>query len=76
MLGKPHETSFAQEFFTVKERFGLNSKQEGLDPTSGVTVSSVADPFCRLAIATDRSGLWSDLRGVDIFELIVDKVAS
>jgi len=35
MLGKPHETSFPQEFFTVKDRFGLNSKQEGLDPTSG-----------------------------------------
>lgn len=35
MLGKPHETSFPQEFFTVKDRFGLNSKQEGLDPTFG-----------------------------------------
>ena len=35
MLGKPHETSFPQEIFTVKDRFGLNSKREGLDPTSG-----------------------------------------
>ncbi len=35
MLGKPHEISFPQEVFTVKDRFGLNSKREGLDPTSG-----------------------------------------
>ncbi|CEE26455.1 hypothetical protein XAC3810_400010 [Xanthomonas citri pv. citri] len=43
MLGKPHETSFPQEFFTVKDRFGLNSKQEGLDPTSG-DLPSVLSP--------------------------------
>ncbi|MDQ1093094.1 hypothetical protein QE400_002507 [Xanthomonas sacchari] len=35
MLGTPHETSFPQEVFTVKDRFGLNSQWEGLDPTSG-----------------------------------------
>ncbi|WP_230681289.1 hypothetical protein, partial [Paracidovorax cattleyae] len=35
MLGKPHEISFPQEIFTVKDRFGLNSKRESLDPTSG-----------------------------------------
>jgi len=34
MLGKPHETSFPEETFTVKDRFGLNSKREGLNPTS------------------------------------------
>ncbi|MDF3983368.1 hypothetical protein P3W24_13755 [Luteibacter sp. PPL201] len=35
MLGTPHEISFPQAFFTDRDRFGLNSKQEGLDPTSG-----------------------------------------
>ena len=35
MLGKPHETSFPEETFTVKDRFGLNSKREGLNQTSG-----------------------------------------
>jgi hypothetical protein len=35
MPGKPHETSFPEECFTVKDRFGLNSKREGLNPTSG-----------------------------------------
>lgn len=35
MPGKPHETSFPEETFTVKDRFGLNSKREGLNPTSG-----------------------------------------
>lgn len=55
MLGEPHEISFPQEFFTVKGRLGLNSnKQEGLDPTSGFTGSSVADQFCWSAIAIDR----------------------
>jgi len=34
MPGKPHETSFPEETFTVKDRFGLNSKREGLNPTS------------------------------------------
>ncbi|MFC6841894.1 hypothetical protein [Xanthomonas theicola] len=35
MPGKPHETSFPGERFTVKDRFGLNSKREGLNQTSG-----------------------------------------
>lgn len=35
MPGKPHKTSFPEETFTVKDRFGLNSKLEGLIPTSG-----------------------------------------
>ncbi len=35
MPGKPHETCFPKERFTVKDRFGLNSKREGLNPTSG-----------------------------------------
>lgn len=43
MLGKPHETSFPQELYTVKDRFGLNSQQEGLNPTSG-RLPSVLSP--------------------------------
>lgn len=35
MPGKPHETSFPGGVFTVKDRFGLNSKREGLNQTSG-----------------------------------------
>jgi len=31
MPGKPHETSFPEECFTVKDRFGLDSKREGLN---------------------------------------------
>ena len=34
MLGKPHKTSFPEKTFTVKGRFGLNSKREGLNPAS------------------------------------------
>jgi hypothetical protein len=34
MPGKPHKTSFPEETFTVKDRFGLSSKREGLNPTS------------------------------------------
>jgi hypothetical protein len=34
MLGKPHKTSFPEETFTVKDRLGLNSEREGLDPAS------------------------------------------
>lgn len=33
MPGKPHEISIPEELFTVKDRFGLNSKREGLNPT-------------------------------------------
>ncbi len=35
MPGKPHKTRFPEETFTVKDRFGLDSKREGLNPTSG-----------------------------------------
>lgn len=35
MLGKPHETSFPEETFTVKDGFGVNSEREGLNPASG-----------------------------------------
>ena len=35
MPGKPHETSFPHRVFTVKDRFGLNSKREGLARTLG-----------------------------------------
>lgn len=35
MPGKPHETSFPEETFTVKDRFGLNSKRDGLNPVLG-----------------------------------------
>lgn len=35
MPGKPHEISFPEESFTVKDRFGPDSKREGPNPTSG-----------------------------------------
>jgi hypothetical protein len=35
MLGKPHETRFPEETFTVKDGFGPNSEREGLNPASG-----------------------------------------
>jgi hypothetical protein len=35
MPGKPHETSFPEECFTVKDRFGLDSEREGLDQAPG-----------------------------------------
>ena len=53
MPGKPHKTSFPEEIFTVKGRFGLNSKREGLNPTSILTVSFTVNLFCWPAIATD-----------------------
>jgi hypothetical protein len=34
MPGKPHNRSFPKWRFTVKDRFGLDSKREGLNPTS------------------------------------------
>lgn len=34
MPGKPHDACFPKERFTVKDRFGLDSKREGLNPTS------------------------------------------
>lgn len=33
MLGRLHETSFTEETFTLKDRFGLNSRLKGLNPT-------------------------------------------
>lgn len=35
MPGKPHDSSFPEERFTVKDRFGLDSKREGLIPAFG-----------------------------------------
>lgn len=35
MPGKPRRTSFPEETFTVKDRFGLASKREGLNRASG-----------------------------------------
>ncbi len=35
MPGKPHDRSFSEERFTVKDRFGLDSKREGLNPAFG-----------------------------------------
>jgi len=35
MPGKPHDSSFPVEGFTVKDRFGLDSKREGLNPAFG-----------------------------------------
>jgi len=34
MPAKPRNRSFPKERFTVKDRFGLDSKREGLNPTS------------------------------------------
>jgi hypothetical protein len=34
MPGKPHGACFPKERFTVKDRFSLDSKREGLNPTS------------------------------------------
>ncbi len=36
MPGKPHKASFPEETFTVKDRFGLDSKREDLNPASGL----------------------------------------
>lgn len=35
MPGKPHEISFPEKTFTVKDRFGLNSERKGLNPAFG-----------------------------------------
>lgn len=53
MPGKPHKTSFPRETFTVKGRFGLNSKRESLNQPPVLTVSSTVNLFCWPAIATD-----------------------
>ena len=53
MPGKPHEISYPEERFTVKDRFGLNSKREGLNQPPVITVSSTVNRFCWPTIATD-----------------------
>ena len=35
MPGKPHDCSIPEEGFTVKDRFGLDSKWEGPNPAFG-----------------------------------------
>lgn len=35
MLEKPHDISFPEETFTVKEGFGPNRERESLNPASG-----------------------------------------
>ena len=53
MLGKPHETSFPEKAFTVKDGKSLNSERECLNCASILTVSSTVNRFCWSAIATD-----------------------
>ena len=53
MPGKPHETSFPEKAFTVKDGKSLNSERERLNPASIFTVSSTANFFCWPAIAID-----------------------
>jgi len=53
MPGKPHKTSIPELIFTVKDRFGPDSKQEGLNPTLGFTANLAVNLFCCPAIATD-----------------------
>ncbi len=45
MPGKPHEISFPEERFTVKDRFGLNSKRESLNQTFGAYRQFYRQPF-------------------------------
>lgn len=54
MLGKPHETSFPEKAFTVKDGKSLNSERECLNSASILTVSATVNRFCWPAIATDR----------------------
>lgn len=35
MPGKPHQASFTEETFTVKDGFGLDSERDGLNPALG-----------------------------------------
>jgi len=53
MPGKPHNTSFPEKAFTVKDGKSLNSEREGLNSASIFTVSSTANLLCWPAIATD-----------------------
>lgn len=54
MPGKPHETSFPEKSFTVKDGKSLNSEREGLNSASILTVSFTVNLFCWPAIVTDR----------------------
>lgn len=53
MPGKPHETSFPEKAFTVKDGKSLNSERECLNSASVLTVSSTVNRFCWSTIATD-----------------------
>lgn len=53
MPGKPHETSFPEKAFTVKDGKSLNSERECLNSASILTVSSTVNFFCWQAIVTD-----------------------
>ncbi len=53
MPGKPHEISFPEKAFTVKDGKSLNSERECLNSASVLTVSSTVNRFCWSAIATD-----------------------
>ena len=53
MPGKPHETSFPEKAFTVKDGKSLNSERECLNLASILTVSATVNRFCWPAIATD-----------------------
>lgn len=46
MPGKPHETSFPEQTFTVKDGLGLDSEREVLIQPSVLTASSTAKLFC------------------------------
>ena len=54
MPGKPHEISFPEETFTVKDGKSLNSERECLNSASILTVSFIVNLFRWPAIATDR----------------------
>lgn len=54
MPGKPHETSFPEKAFTVKDGKSLNSERECLNLASILTVSSTVNRSCWPAIATDN----------------------
>ncbi|MBL8358503.1 MULTISPECIES: hypothetical protein [Delftia] len=53
MPGKPHETSFPEKPFTVKDGKRLNSERECLNSASILTVSPTVSRFCWPAIVTD-----------------------
>jgi hypothetical protein len=54
MPGKPHEISFPETTFTVKDGKSLNSERECLNCASILTVSATVNRFGWRAIATDR----------------------